>query len=472
MSNFLADVLGLLGNDAVSEFNVRSGPGTNFAAMSFKAQKGWAGMTILDVQTDSQNTPNQADTNRVYQWFKVNFPNGQTGWLRGHVVGIHGDGSAWGYSSSATPTHAYTLTRDTSKTGPTETTTSAPAVTTAPTITPQQPQQPVTTTPVITPQQPTTPEPATTTKVGTPAPEQPVTTTTKAGTPTPTETVAEKDSPKCVATVTASPSAKMRAQPVNGDQVGSAVSGAILPILEKQDASDGYKWLKIDNSGVVGWVREDLMSYSGDCAEFGLQVTSTTASKVISFTDYESADLYPVPMNNSRFVRGFTGHQPNHPGVDYGANDGEAMFAGPAGGLVVVTTPCTKCTDAKPSTMDHGLSIGDSSIFSDPAWGYGYGNYVTIRYLHDQLPQATKDALAQLGFAGNHIYALYGHMKDYSVQKGQVLEAGQQIGRCGNTGNSHGAHLHLEIRASSNSNYVSWSQMANGLLDPLIMFQK
>lgn len=464
MSSFLADVAGLMDNNSISEFNVRGGPGTNFDTLSFKAQKGWANMVVLEVQSDSQNTANQFDSTQVYQWLKCNFPNGQTGWIRGHLVAIHGDGTAWGYSVLSAPTYEYTLKRDTSKTGPAATTPEQPVATGAPTITPQQQQ-----TTTIAPQQ------AGQATETTPAPAQPVATqpaATKGGSPTPSVTVDSKASAKCVATVTASPSAKMRAQPVNGDQVSSAVNGAILPVLAMQQASDGFKWLQIDNSGTTGWVREDLMTFSGDCAEFGLQVTSSTASTVVKMDEYASADLYPVPMTNYRFVRGFTGPQPNHPGVDYGANDGEAMFCGPAGGLVVVTTKCTNCTADKPSTKDHGLEIGNTAVFNDPAWGYGYGNYVTIRYLHDQLPQATKDALTAAGFPKGHIYALYGHMNSFSVTKGQVLTAGQQIGSCGNTGNSHGAHLHLEIRASTNSNYVSWSQMANGLLDPLIMFQK
>jgi hypothetical protein len=95
---------------------VRSGPGTTYDLMPFKAKKGLDKLEVLDVQPDSQNT--QSPFGRVYQWFQLRFPDGQTGWLRGHVVGIYGDFSAYGYGVINTPAHAYTLVRDMSVTPP------------------------------------------------------------------------------------------------------------------------------------------------------------------------------------------------------------------------------------------------------------------------------------------------------------------------------------------------------------------
>ncbi|GAA0584544.1 M23 family metallopeptidase [Paractinoplanes ferrugineus] len=56
---------------------------------------------------------------------------------------------------------------------------------------------------------------------------------------------------------------------------------------------------------------------------------------------------------------------------------------------------------------------------------------------------------------GNHIvvdlgagrYALYAHLKRHSasVRAGDVVEAGQEIARCGNSGNSSEPHLHFQI---------------------------
>ncbi len=40
---------------------------------------------------------------------------------------------------------------------------------------------------------------------------------------------------------------------------------------------------------------------------------------------------------------------------------------------------------------------------------------------------------------------VYGHMQDFSVQKGQKVAAGEQIARVGNRGFSTGPHLHFEV---------------------------
>ena len=58
----------------------------------------------------------------------------------------------------------------------------------------------------------------------------------------------------------------------------------------------------------------------------------------------------------------------------------------------------------------------------------GFGRYVSI--LHNDLHKS-----------------LYCHLKSYNVTHGQAIKEGDQIGIEGNTGNSNGVHLHLEIRA-------------------------
>ena len=59
-------------------------------------------------------------------------------------------------------------------------------------------------------------------------------------------------------------------------------------------------------------------------------------------------------------------------------------------------------------------------------WNTGYGNYVIVDH-------------------GNGFSTLYSHLNSVYVRSGESVSRGQQIGSVGNTGNSTGPHLHLEI---------------------------
>ena len=65
------------------------------------------------------------------------------------------------------------------------------------------------------------------------------------------------------------------------------------------------------------------------------------------------------------------------------------------------------------------------------SYGYngGYGNYIVISH-------------------SNGVQTAYGHCNSLSVNVGQKVSQGQVIGTVGNTGNSTGNHLHLEIRVN------------------------
>jgi len=74
-------------------------------------------------------------------------------------------------------------------------------------------------------------------------------------------------------------------------------------------------------------------------------------------------------------------------------------------------------------------------------YGYsgGYGNYIMISH-------------------GNGVQTLYGHCNTLLVTAGTYVSQGQAIATVGNTGNSYGNHLHLEVRvngvAQDPQNYV------------------
>lgn len=57
----------------------------------------------------------------------------------------------------------------------------------------------------------------------------------------------------------------------------------------------------------------------------------------------------------------------------------------------------------------------------------GYGSHIRIEHDEDYL-------------------TIYGHLKNFSVNVGDIVAAGQVIGSSDNTGNSTGPHLHFELR--------------------------
>jgi murein DD-endopeptidase MepM/ murein hydrolase activator NlpD len=52
---------------------------------------------------------------------------------------------------------------------------------------------------------------------------------------------------------------------------------------------------------------------------------------------------------------------------------------------------------------------------------------------------------------------IYGHLSKRYVSKGQRVRRGQVLGRTGNSGNSTGPHLHMEVRRSCYEPLTSWN---------------
>ncbi|GAB4510929.1 MAG: hypothetical protein OHK0046_08330 [Anaerolineae bacterium] len=114
----------------------------------------------------------------------------------------------------------------------------------------------------------------------------------------------------------------------------------------------------------------------------------------------------PIPSGNYTVTRGFT--PVVHPGIDLAGSIGTPIHA----------------------------ANGGTVIFS--GWnGFGYGNMVAI--IHG--PNMT----------------VYGHMESVFATCGQAVNAGDQIGTMGSTGNSSGPHLHFEIRGRSGNTYIPLS---------------
>lgn len=71
-------------------------------------------------------------------------------------------------------------------------------------------------------------------------------------------------------------------------------------------------------------------------------------------------------------------------------------------------------------------SVKDGTVVY-AGWSNGYGNLVTVQH-------------------GQNNYTSYAHLSRVDVNNGQQVSGGSQVGMCGNTGRSFGAHLHFEIK--------------------------
>lgn len=432
MSKFFVTIRGIIENPAIREINIRATPSTS-GTFLFKAPVGMSDLPVIEVAADAEGKNFQG---KVYTWLKVTFPSGQSGWARDDLVEVNGDGTAFGYGVVANKTYAFALNR-TAPAAPVPTVPAAPAApaaTAAPA--PAAPAAPVVPAAPAAPAASAAPAPA------------------AADTPKPVAPAATSSKGVCTAIVMMRDGANARSSPSTmGALLFKAPRDARFQIEQVRQGDDGFKWVNGTLQGQKVWMREDVLRYEGDTEFYGLG----------------KPDLYPAPMKNRWWVRGFTGVNPSdHWGWDFGAVTGEPIFCGPNGGFVTASVECAKCVGGK-SFKNFGIPLSNSAALSDPAWNFGYGHYVIVRYTNDQLPESSRQALAQRGLAGAHLFAMYAHLDSRAVNAGVTLAPNALVGACGDTGNSEATHLHLEVRASTNPN-EAWSNMKKNLLDPVILF--
>lgn len=416
--SFRAIILGIPHIPTVKEVNVRASASTN-ADLMFKTPLG-IDTKVRRVEPDFIKT---AKDGKIYQWFELEFPDGRIGWVRDDLIEIYGDGTAFGYGVLSHKLLAFALKR-------LEIAAVQPS--------PVPPALPVTPPPVpVTPIVPVTPL------------------------------------PPIVNVVQGQAWAICRAKTGVNVRAGAGTSfnpplGRLnfeqrAEIVGAEADRDGtrFKWIKLNINGMQGFVREDFLRFEGDTEHFGAGHN----------------DLYPAPIPRSWWVRDFNPKPIDsrlgveHWGWDFGGDVGSPILAGPLGGTVTFVNRCQRCTPSAPSTLSQGLGLGHPSVFSDPAWGFGYGTYVIVRYDHEMVPKSTQNSLQARGLTGAHLFVMYAHLADYSVQTGQTLTPNQQIGGCGNTGNSEAPHLHLEVRAGRNKT-DAWSSLFPNLLDPIVLFRR
>ncbi len=130
------------------------------------------------------------------------------------------------------------------------------------------------------------------------------------------------------------------------------------------------------------------------------------------------ADQINWPLANYRYGGMFFDNEV-HTGIDIPASAGAPVVAAGPGTVIWV---------------GGGLYSGLPKDTTDP-----YGLAVAIH--HD------------FGYGGQSLFTVYAHLSQIDVVIGQHVQAGQTIGRVGDTGHATGPHLHFEVRLGENSYY-------------------
>ena len=102
----------------------------------------------------------------------------------------------------------------------------------------------------------------------------------------------------------------------------------------------------------------------------------------------------------------------HHDGIDFGCNESVSIHSSLDGKVV------------------HAGTSGGAP---------GYGNFITIQ--HD-----------------TNLFTTYAHLSKIQIGNGSNVKSGQQIGMCGNTGRSFGAHLHFEVKTAKYGGYMNPAQ--------------
>lgn len=407
---FKAKIIGIPHIPTITQVNIRTEPAKT-GTLLFKVDVGTANLDVVDVKPDAGN---EAQGGKVFQWFKLSFADGQQGWCRDDLIEVNGDGKSFGYGQVAAPTVAFILTRP-----------KAPAAVPAPVAIAVAPA-PVAVSPAVAAQE------------------------------------SDNVGPGMIICMS---NGGANVRPGPGTTTGAPIlripymaEATIIGTASSKDPNDPFQWVNIDFNGQKGWLREDFTRLKGDFEKFGLAFH----------------DMYPSPAPESWWGRDFN-LDPNfnpvmHWGWDHSGKVGAPIIGGPKGGKVIKAAVCQKCGPTGASAVDKGYSVSDSRVLSDPGWNYGYGNFVNVTYHHDKLPKSTQDRLAAQGKAGWHISVNYAHLQSIAVQPNQEFGANTPIGAMGNSGNSTGAHLHLEVRAHQDGNLTDWARMKSGLMSPAILF--
>ncbi|WP_461128774.1 peptidoglycan DD-metalloendopeptidase family protein [Spirosoma aerophilum] len=157
----------------------------------------------------------------------------------------------------------------------------------------------------------------------------------------------------------------------------------------------GTEWVKIADYYAV-WDSRTIDPYNIDPLEFDEAID-------IKLYDPPANRFWSAPLNEGKMTSNFGFRWGRwHTGTDLDLDTGDPVYAAFDGIVRIV------------------------------GWnGDGYGRYVLVRHY-------------------NGLETLYGHLSKQTVEQGQLVKAGDQLGLGGSTGRSSGPHLHFETRYEGN----------------------
>jgi murein DD-endopeptidase MepM/ murein hydrolase activator NlpD len=210
--------------------------------------------------------------------------------------------------------------------------------------------------------------------------------------------------------------------------------------FELQGASeadpDGYRWYTITTPDGVGWVRGDMVIIGEECLSFTFITEDdlTPPESVIT----SPTGRFPLPAD----VNINQGYHSKHKAYDLNTASGTPIPAATPG-LIIREINCVECENRSRPNFSPPCP---SWMFRNEKWGYGYGNFVTIRHNYEVMPPSMRDHMDSNNLTGGFVYILYAHFSETQVKVGDFVQAGHTIGLTGNHGCSSAPHLHFEVR--------------------------
>lgn len=237
--------------------------------------------------------------------------------------------------------------------------------------------------------------------------------------------------------------------------------GLAFNIVGKGRRDETYDWLRTDNDGsydwygnAKGWTRSDLSKIVDD-AVGGAGVIVIGENNVPQLLDYWHLN-YTV---KGTFTGGWGDYDGEHRGWDIANRIGTPIF-GVLHGKITERNWCSKCGSPGASSLGNPVK----QVYIDQGWQYGWGHNIVVEYASHLLPLRTQQM-----FPNQSAYVLYGHLTD-QFTKAMMVDGVNPIAFMGNSGNSSGPHLHIEVRFSVGTGQA-WRRIGPSV-DPGVLFTR